>query len=59
LQVDGKPFTVEVSFLLICVDVVRPILGKSIELSCAVEYTAIPLLKVLEFLQLGVEQTHR
>jgi hypothetical protein len=57
--VDGKPFTVEVSFLLICVDVVRPILGKSIELSCAVEYTAIPLLKVLEFLQLGVEQTHR
>jgi hypothetical protein len=56
LQVDGKPFMVEVSFLLICVDVVRPVLGKSIiELSCVVEYTAIPLLKVQELLQLDAE----
>jgi hypothetical protein len=57
--VDGKPFVVEVSFLLIRVDVVRPILGKSIELSCVVEYTMIPLLKVQEFLLLGVERTYR
>jgi hypothetical protein len=59
LQVDDKPFKVEVSFLLICVDMVRPVLGKSIELSCVVEYTLIPLLKVQEFLQLGAEQTRR
>jgi hypothetical protein len=50
---------VEVSFLLIRVDVVRPVLGKSIELSCVVEYTVIPLFKVQKFLQLGVEQTRR
>jgi hypothetical protein len=59
LQVDGKPFILEVSFLLIRVDVVRPILGKSIELPCVVEYTVILLLKVQEFLQLGVKQTRR
>jgi hypothetical protein len=59
LQVDDKPFKVEVSFLLICVNMVRPVLGKSIELSCVVEYTLIPLLKVQEFLQLGAEQTRR
>jgi hypothetical protein len=57
--VDGKPFILEVSFLLIRVDVVRPILGKSIELPCVVEYTVILLLKVQEFLQLGVKQTRR
>jgi hypothetical protein len=59
LQVDGKPFTVEVSFLLIRVNVVRLVLDKSIELSCVVEYTVILLLKVQEYLQLGAEQTRR
>jgi hypothetical protein len=44
--VDGKPFTVEVTFLLSRVDVVRPILGKGVELPHVVEYTAVPLLKV-------------
>jgi hypothetical protein len=59
LQVDGKPFMVEVSFLLIRVNVVRLVLDKSIELSCVVEYTVILLLKVQEYLQLGAEQTRR
>jgi hypothetical protein len=45
----------EVSFLLIRVDVVRPVWGKGVKLPRVVEYTAVPLLKVQEFLQLGVE----
>jgi hypothetical protein len=59
LQVDDKPFTIDVSFLLIRVDVVRLILGKGIELPHVVDYTAVPLLKVQEFLQLCAKQTRR
>jgi hypothetical protein len=51
----GKPFMVEVSFLLIRVDVVWPILGKAVEQPRVVEYTVIPLLKVHKFIQLGAE----
>jgi hypothetical protein len=57
--VDGAYCTIQVGLLLIRVDVVRPLLGKGIELSCLVEYTVVPLLKVQEHLELGAEQTHR
>jgi hypothetical protein len=57
--VDGAYCMIQVGLLLIRVDVVRPLLGKGIELSCLVEYTVVPLLKVEELLELGAEQTHR
>jgi hypothetical protein len=59
LQVDGKPFKVEVSFLLIHIDVVWPVLGKGVELPHVVKYNMVPMLKVQEFLQLGAEQAHK
>jgi hypothetical protein len=50
---------VHVGLFLMCVDVVRPVLDKGIELPCVVEYTVVPMLKVQELLKLGVEQTYR
>jgi hypothetical protein len=44
LQLDGKPIVEEVGFLLICVDVVGPILGKGVELSSIVIHGVVPLL---------------
>jgi hypothetical protein len=46
LQVDGEPCAVQVGLLLIRVDVVGAILSQGVELSCVVEYTVVPLLKV-------------
>jgi hypothetical protein len=59
LQLDGEPCIIHVGLLFICVDVVSPVLSKSVELPRVVEYTMVPLLKVWELLQLTVEQTHR
>jgi hypothetical protein len=59
LQVDGESCTVQVGVLLIRIDVVRPVLGKGVELPHVVEYTVVPLLKVQELLQLGAEQNRR
>jgi hypothetical protein len=59
LQVDGEPYTVQVGLLFICVNMVGAILRQGVELPCVVKYTAVPLLKVQELLQLAAEQTHR
>jgi hypothetical protein len=59
LQLDGEPCIIHVGLLFIRVDVVSPVLSKSVELPRVVEYTMVPLLKVWELLQLTVEQTHR
>jgi hypothetical protein len=59
LQVDGESFTVQVGLLLIRIDMVRPVLGKGVELPHVVEYTTISLLKIKELLQLGSKQTRR
>jgi hypothetical protein len=56
---DGEPCTVQVGLLFIRVNVVCAILSQTVELSHVFEYTVVPLLKVQEFLQLVVEQTHR
>jgi hypothetical protein len=56
---DGVPHTVHVGLLFILVDMVYPVLSKSVELPCVVEYTMVPLLQAQELLQLAVEQTHR
>jgi hypothetical protein len=56
---DGEPCMVHVGLLFICVNVVCAILSQGVELSHVVEYTVVPLLKVLEFLQHGAEQTRR
>jgi hypothetical protein len=57
--VDGESCTVQLGLFLIHVDVIRPKLGKGVELPHVVECTVVPLLKVQKLLQLGVEQTHR
>jgi hypothetical protein len=57
LQVDSESDTLQVSLFLIRVDVVWPVLSKSVELPCVVKYTVPSLLKVRELLQLSVEQT--
>jgi hypothetical protein len=59
LQMDGEPCMVQVGLLFICVDVVCAILSQGVELPRVVKYTVVPLLKVQEFLQLAVEQTHK
>jgi hypothetical protein len=59
LQLDGKPFTEEVVFLHIRVDMVGSVLGNGVELSSIVEQCVVPLLKIKELLQLAAEQTHR
>jgi hypothetical protein len=46
LQVDGEPSMVHVSLFFIRVDVVCTIFSQGVELSCVVECTAVPLLKV-------------
>jgi hypothetical protein len=51
--------TVHVGLLFILVDVVYPVLSKSVELPRVVEYTMVPLLQAQELLQLAVEKTHR
>jgi hypothetical protein len=56
---DGEPCMVHVGLLFIRVNVVCAILSQGVELSHVVEYTVVPLLKVLEFLQHGAEQTRR
>jgi hypothetical protein len=48
LQLDGEPCIIQVGLLFICVDVVSPVLSKSVELPRVVEYTMVPLLKVWE-----------
>jgi hypothetical protein len=57
--VDAESGMAQVGIFLIRVDVVSPIPSKSIELPRVVKYTMVPLLKVQELLQLGVEQTRR
>jgi hypothetical protein len=47
------------SFLLIRINVVGDILGKGVELSSVVEQCVVPLLKIMELLQLATEQTHK
>jgi hypothetical protein len=59
VQMDGVPHTVHVGLLFILVDVVYPILSKSVELPRVVEYTMVPLIQAQELLQLAVEKTHR
>jgi hypothetical protein len=59
LQVDGESCMVHVGLLLIRIDMVRLILGRGVELPHVIEYTAVPLFKVQELLQLGAEQTRR
>jgi hypothetical protein len=59
LQVDGESGTVQVGLFLIRIDVIGPILRKSVKLARVVEYIMVPLLKVQELLQLSVEQTRR
>jgi hypothetical protein len=46
MQMDGEPYPVQVGLLLIRVNVVWPILSKSVELPRVVEYTVVPLPKV-------------
>jgi hypothetical protein len=46
LLMDGEPYTVQVGLLFIRVDVVWPVLSKSVELPHVVEYTVVPSLKV-------------
>jgi hypothetical protein len=48
--VDEESCTIHVGLLLIHVDVVRPVLGKGVELPYVVEYTVVPLLKVQKLL---------
>jgi hypothetical protein len=48
---------VQVVLSLIRINVVLLVLSKSVELPRVVKYTMVPLLKVQELLQLGVEQT--
>jgi hypothetical protein len=48
--VDGESYMVQVVLLLTCVDVVRPVLGKGVELPRVVEYTVVPLLMVEKLL---------
>jgi hypothetical protein len=57
--VDGDSCMVQVGFLVIHVDLVRPVLGKGVELPHVIEYNVVPLLKVQKLLQLSAEQTHR
>jgi hypothetical protein len=59
LQMDGEPCTVQVGLLFIRVNMVCAILSQGVELPRVVEYTVVPLLKVLELLQLDAEQTCR
>jgi hypothetical protein len=59
LQLDREPIAEEVGFLLICVDMVGPILGESLELVKAVMHGVVPLLQVQQLLQLVAEQSHR
>jgi hypothetical protein len=56
---DGEPCPVQDGLLLIRVNVVCPVLSKSVELPHLVEYTVVRLLKVQELLQLAKEQTRR
>jgi hypothetical protein len=49
----------EISFLLICVNMVGPILGKGVELVSVVIHGLVKLLQLQELLQLATEQTHR
>jgi hypothetical protein len=57
--VDDESDMLRVGLFLIRIDVVCPILSKSVELPRVVEYIMVPLLKVQELLHLGVEQTRR
>jgi hypothetical protein len=59
LQLDGKPFTKEVDFFLIRINMIWAILSQVVEMPGVVEYGMIPLLEIQKFLQLVVEQTHR
>jgi hypothetical protein len=44
--VDGESYMVQAGLLLIRVDVIRPVLGKGVELPRVVKYIVVPLLKV-------------
>jgi hypothetical protein len=57
LQLDGKPFAVVVGFLLIRIHMVRPVLGKGVEMPRVVEHGVVHLLEIQELLQLAAEQT--
>jgi hypothetical protein len=59
LQQDGKTFTKEVCFLLIYINVVRPVLGKGAELSRVFKHSVVPLVKIQELFQLVAEWTRR
>jgi hypothetical protein len=54
LLLDGKPIAEEVDFLLICVDMVSPILSEGVELVHVVIHGVVPLFQVKELLQLDV-----
>jgi hypothetical protein len=56
---DGKPLVVEVGFILIRINVKRPVLGKGVELPCVVKHSVVPLFTIHELFYLAVEQTHR
>jgi hypothetical protein len=59
LPMDGEPFTVEVGFLLIRINMICAILSHGVELPGVVIHYMVPLLKVLKLLQLAAEQTRR
>jgi hypothetical protein len=44
--VDGKPFMVEVGFLLICINMICAILSQGVELPGVVKYRMVPLLEI-------------
>jgi hypothetical protein len=46
LQLDREPIAEEVGFLLICVDMVGPVLGEGVELAYVVVHGVVPLLQV-------------
>jgi hypothetical protein len=52
---DGEPFTVEVGFLLIRINMICAILSQGVELPGVVIHCMVPLLKVLKLLQLAAE----
>jgi hypothetical protein len=56
---DGEPFTVEVGFLLIHINMICAILSQSVELPGLVIHCMVPLLKVLKLLQPATEQIWR
>jgi hypothetical protein len=47
---DGKPFTVEVGFLLIRINMICSILSQGVELPVVIIHCMVPLLKVLKLL---------